>query len=71
MLPSPLEKEVRMFAYRIYKISSDDHIAGPPVEVECVSDQEAIAQAKQVLNGLDIEVWQGARVVTRLQSRDK
>jgi hypothetical protein len=66
-----LEKEVRVFDYRIYKISPDNHIAGPPDEVECASDQEAVAQAKQKLNGLAVEVWQGARIVIRLKPNDK
>jgi hypothetical protein len=57
--------------YRIYKISPDNHIAGPPKVVECASDQEAVDIAKQKLNGLALEVWQGARTVIRLQPQDR
>lgn len=45
-------------------------IAGPSTELKCASDDEAIEQAKTLLNGLDIEVWSGSRVVIRLKSTD-
>jgi hypothetical protein len=60
-----------MTSYRIYTMSAGNHIRRPPKIVECNSDQEAIEQAKQQLDGHDIEVWDGARPVTRLQSLDK
>jgi hypothetical protein len=53
-------------AYRLYKLRDADQIAGPPVVIECDSDAEVIAKAKAMLNGLDIEVWDGPRVVVRL-----
>jgi hypothetical protein len=31
----------------------------------------AIAEAKKLLDGLDIEIWQGARVVVRLKPQDQ
>jgi len=43
-------------------------IAGPATQVECSSDEEAISQAKKFINGLDIEVWQDAGLIARLQS---
>jgi len=60
-----------MAYYRIYKLSPDDHIAGPPDEMECASDQEVITHAEQQLNGSAVEVWEGARIVIRLQPQDK
>jgi len=36
----------------------------------CKSDTEAVEQAKKLLNGLDIEVWEGARKVARIESPD-
>ncbi len=56
--------------YRIYTLVGGNHIAGPPRTVTCDTDQEAIAQAKTYLDGSDIEVWQAARIVTRLRSQD-
>jgi hypothetical protein len=54
--------------YRLYTLLSGDKIAGPATQVECSSDEEAISQAKKFINGLDIEVWQDARLIARLQS---
>jgi hypothetical protein len=53
-------------AYRLYKLRDADRIAGSPVVIECNSDAEVIAKAKAMLDGLDIEVWDGPRVVARL-----
>jgi hypothetical protein len=54
--------------YRLYTLLNGDKIAGPATRVECSSDEEAIIQAKKFINGLDIEVWQDARLIARLQS---
>ena len=53
-------------AYRLYKLRDDDRIAGPSTMVECHSDGEVIAKAKAMLDGLDIEIWDGPRLVLRL-----
>jgi hypothetical protein len=34
--------------------------------VECDSDTDVIAKAKAMLDGLDIEIWDGPRLVVRL-----
>ena len=56
--------------YRIYKLSNN-RIAGVPDIVECDSDEEVAQHAKSVLDGLDIEVSDGPRVVIRLKSTEK
>jgi hypothetical protein len=56
--------------YRIYILTFGNKIAGPAVDVDCQSDEEAVAQARQLLNGQDIEIWSGARIVSRLRSAD-
>ena len=53
--------------YQIYTLNDRNKIAGPPQNVVCENDQEAIQLAKQWLDGHDIEVWQGAQVVIRLK----
>ena len=55
--------------YRIYTLTEHNKIAGPSQDVICQNDQEAIQQAKQWLDGHDLEVWQGPRLVTRLKSK--
>jgi len=34
--------------------------------VECADDQEAIQKAKQFVDGHDVELWDGPRLVVRL-----
>ena len=53
--------------YRLYTLLNGDKIAGPATRVECSSDEEAISQAKKFISGLDIEVWQDARLIARLR----
>jgi hypothetical protein len=57
--------------YGIYRLSVDNNIFGRPEVVDCDSDQEVIARAKARLDGLDVEVWDGPRIVIRLKSTDK
>ena len=60
-----------MSHYRIYTISTDGSISSPPRVVECDDDLEAIGKARQVLNGEDVELWQGARFVIRLDRTER
>lgn len=52
--------------YRFYKIRTDGHIAGPPPLVDLPDDSAAILEAKKVVEDLDIEIWQGSRLVARI-----
>ncbi len=54
-------------AYRLYVLSSDGHITGPPDTIECEDDRGAIETAKQLLDGKAIEVWDGNRLVIRVE----
>jgi hypothetical protein len=56
-----------MHHYRIYKTSDGLRIAGSPKVFTCGDDEEAISMAEQALDGQDIEIWQGAHLVSRLQ----
>ena len=55
-----------MVHYRIYTVGEDGHFTGPPQEVECADDKEAVATAMQMKNGLDMEIWDHKRFVVRL-----
>jgi hypothetical protein len=59
-----------MPAYRIYRLTPDHHITGVSEVFQCASDQEVVAHAKGKLDGFDIEVWDGPRVVIRLKSSE-
>ena len=52
-----------MPTYRIFAISEDDYIAGPPACLICQSDQEAASKAELLKNNFEIEVWEGGRLV--------
>jgi hypothetical protein len=55
--------------YRLYKIKNN-HIAGVPVVFTCDSDQDAIQQAKKLVDGHDVELWEGPRFVIGIKSGD-
>lgn len=54
-------------AYRLYVLSSDGHITGPPDIIECEDDRGAIETAKQLLDGKTIEVWDGKQLIIRVE----
>ena len=55
--------------YRIYTfVSGTNLVKGVPAILVCKNDTEAVKQAEKLLNGLDIEVWEGTRKVTRIKS---
>jgi hypothetical protein len=49
-------------------MSPDNRIVGIADEIEFDSDQDAIKHANTKLDGLDLEVWHGPRMVIRLKS---
>jgi hypothetical protein len=64
-----------MANYRLYRVDENGHVQGPPVIVTCENDDAATfagkaSQAKQYVEGLAIEVWDGARRVAFLPSTE-
>jgi len=57
--------------YRFYPIKRDGHVGGPAVERSCPNDGEALKEARELVNGHDIEVWQDTRIVAYLTPDDK
>jgi hypothetical protein len=57
--------------YRFYSIRKDGHVAGSPIDRDCLDDGEALKEARQLVNGRDIEVWQGPRIVAYLTPDDR
>jgi hypothetical protein len=55
--------------YRFYSMDKDGHIAGPPAAHELPNDAAAMTEAKQLVNGSAVEVWQGARIVAHLDPK--
>jgi hypothetical protein len=57
-----------MSDYRAYFIGRDQHFIGYRIFV-CGDDGEAIEQAKEIFEGPTIELWCGARLVTRISHK--
>jgi len=54
--------------YRIYEINPDDRISNFPREIVAESDDGAISVAQAQQGELDLEIWQGTRMIFRLRS---
>jgi hypothetical protein len=52
----------------MYTIGIDGHFTGSR-EIVCRDDSEAVAKAKRMVDGHDIEVWAGDRFVIRLNHK--
>jgi hypothetical protein len=57
-----------MAEYRAYFVGSDGHFTGFTA-ILCRDDNEAIEQAKEFLDDHSIELWCGARFVTRISRK--
>lgn len=54
-------------AYRAYEIGDDGKIErSTPILAQ--SDDDALAQAQQLVNGRDVELWDRGRLIARLPS---
>jgi hypothetical protein len=51
--------------YRAFTVGADGHFVGFE-PMKCADDAEAIERAKRILNGQDIELWSGPRLVIRI-----
>jgi hypothetical protein len=55
-----------MTQYRVYPIDGKGHIVDAPNVVTCGTDREAIEQARALVSSChDVELWDGARRVSR------
>ena len=57
-------------SYRLYVLDRDGHVKEAPQIIECKDDDEAIQRARQSLAGKPIEIWDGARIVGKLQPNE-
>lgn len=54
--------------YRAYLIK-DAQFAAAPTIIEADADDVAIEQAKRLIDGHDVQLWQGTRFVVGLRSK--
>lgn len=57
-----------MAEYRAYVVEEDGHIRSSRAFV-CDDDADATVWAKQLVDGMDIELWSGERFVTRIDHK--
>ncbi len=53
--------------YRAFLLDENGHIF-QRIELECCNDEAAIHEANKLLDGHDIEIWHGPRLVNRLSA---
>jgi hypothetical protein len=57
----------RVADYRVYQVGLDGHFINFHA-FACKDDVEAIARARQLIDGYDVEVWSCERFVIKLES---
>jgi hypothetical protein len=57
-----------MAEYRAYLVGSDGHFVGCE-SIVCGDDAEATEKAKRLVDGHDVELWAGTRLVIRLRQK--
>lgn len=55
--------------YRAFLISSDGHIVDR-VEIECDGDDTAKERAKRLVDGHDVELWDGTRKIAKFTNKN-
>ena len=58
-------------AYQFYTVRKDGHLETLPIAFYAPTDADAVAEAEKRLDGHDIEVRHGPRVVAYLVSHEK
>jgi hypothetical protein len=59
-----------MPAYSAFCVKNGQ-IVGAATDIAADNDQAAIEQAKQLVDGCDIDLWEGGRFVIALRASDK
>jgi hypothetical protein len=67
----PPDRGLSMQYYRAYIMDDDGHILKPPVELHCENDDAAKEQARKLVDGHDVELWQLDRKVSVFWSEPK
>jgi hypothetical protein len=61
----PPAGDFQVVDYRAYTVGIDGHFIGYE-PMKCADDIEAIEKAKRFVDGHDIELWSGERLVIRI-----
>ncbi len=58
-----------MSQYRIFTIGPDGHFVNG-MALECLNDEQAIEEARRLLDRQDLELWQAQRFVITLKHKE-
>ena len=70
MPPPDLCWESIVLEYRAYIVSDEDHFLGC-MPLTCANDAAAVAAAKRLVDGHDVELWQAKRMVSEAGSQSR
>jgi hypothetical protein len=56
--------------YRVYVVGTDGHFVNSHA-IECSDDDAAMEQAKQLVDGHDVQLWQRARKIATFGHKPK
>jgi hypothetical protein len=54
--------------YRIYKLNAQGHVTGHALVLNCEKDADVVRKVESLIDGHDVEILEGARLVARLKS---
>jgi hypothetical protein len=57
--------------YRVYRLENGHFVPEAPTPIDAGDDAKAIERAEQLVDGHDLELWDGARFILTLKSKDK
>lgn len=57
-----------MADYKLYALDGSGQIAGAPEIIQAPTDRQALAAAREGKRSGKMELWQGSRLVARLES---
>jgi hypothetical protein len=59
-----------MIHYRVYLVGSDGHFE-TAIDLLCNCDAHAIERTRQLVDGHDLELWQGIRQIARFAALER
>ena len=66
--PVPIERVVAMAEYRAYIVGMEGRIVRA-VELLCPDDDSAKEHARNLVDGHDVELWQGVRQIAKFRHK--
>ena len=60
-----------MIEYRFFRVDKRDQIQGAPRFISCADDKSARSEARQLVDGFAIEIWDCERKVAYIPSEEQ